>query len=195
MEKVAIAKARLIGDSHTKINVTRYGNVMGSRGSVIPLFINQILNKKEVTITSGEMTRFLMSLSDSVNLVEHAFMSGENGELFVQKAPAATIFTLFQALSEMLNIKASYKVIGYRHGEKLYETLVSSEEMKEARVADEYISISKDERNLNYDKYISIGDETTHLPEAFHSHNANRLDKVGVMKLLEKHKVLDEFLK
>ena len=195
MEKVAIAKARLSDRGSTRINVTRYGNVMASRGSVIPLFVRQILNNEPVTITSANMTRFLMSLSDSFDLVDHAFNVGHNGELFVQKAPASTIDTLFKALCILLEKEADHKVIGYRHGEKMYETLVSSEEMFHAKLEQDYISVSLDGRDLNYDKYISSGEEIVNLPEPFHSHNAERLDVDGVVELLSRKGILEKLVK
>ncbi|HDV2019147.1 TPA: polysaccharide biosynthesis protein, partial [Escherichia coli] len=157
-EKVLIAKSRMIdADKGPVLCATRYGNVMASRGSVIPLFIDKIKNNQELTITDPKMTRFLMSLEDSVDLVLHAFENGQQGDIFVQKAPASTIEDLAQAIKGLFNSEASNKIIGTRHGEKLYETLVSREEMVKAQDMGKYYRIPADNRDLNYDKYILDG--------------------------------------
>ncbi|TNT30259.1 polysaccharide biosynthesis protein, partial [Escherichia coli] len=157
-EKVLIAKSRMIdADKGPVLCATRYGNVMASRGSVIPLFIDKIKNNQELTITDPKMTRFLMSLEDSVDLVLHAFENGQQGDIFVQKAPASTIEDLAQAIKGLFNSEASNKIIGTRHGEKLYETLVSREEMVKAQDMRKYYRIPADNRDLNYDKYILDG--------------------------------------
>ncbi|HHX70625.1 MAG TPA: polysaccharide biosynthesis protein, partial [Gallicola sp.] len=160
MEKVAIAKARSLGDNpDTTICVTRYGNVMASRGSVIPLWIDQIQAGNPITITDPRMTRYMMTLDDAVDLVLYAFENGNSGDLFVQKAPAATLSVLAQALKEMLNSDNEVRVIGTRHGEKLYETLVTREEMFKSEDMGNYFRIPADSRDLNYDKYFKVGDE------------------------------------
>ncbi|HBN2126638.1 TPA: polysaccharide biosynthesis protein, partial [Escherichia coli] len=157
-EKVLIAKSRMIdADKGPVLCATRYGNVMASRGSVIPLFIDKIKNNQDLTITDPKMTRFLMSLEDSVDLVLHAFENGQQGDIFVQKAPASTIEDLAQAIKGLFNSEASNKIIGTRHGEKLYETLVSREEMVKAQDMGKYYRIPADNRDLNYDKYILDG--------------------------------------
>ncbi len=185
MEKVAIAYARVLGKkSKTTICCTRYGNVMASRGSVIPLWIDQIKNRGTITITDPKMTRFMMTLDDAVNLVLFAFENSNNGDLFVQKAPAATLTTLATALKEVYNSDAKVKVIGTRHGEKLYETLVIREEMARAIDLNEYFRIPCDSRNLNYDKYFIEGEERITTYEDYHSHNTRRLDVNDMKRLL-----------
>lgn len=193
MEKVAIAKGRALGeDAKTTICCTRYGNVMASRGSVIPLWVEQIKNGKPITITDPSMTRFMMTLDDAVDLVIYAFEHGHNGDLFVQKAPAATLDVLAQALKETYTqINSKYgdtevKTIGTRHGEKLYETLVTREEMAKAIDMGEYYRIPCDTRDLNYDKFFTEGDEDIARIEDYHSHNTFRLDVEGMKKLLLK---------
>lgn len=203
MEKVAIAKGRQLGkDGKTTICCTRYGNVMASRGSVIPLWIDQIEKGEEITITDPNMTRYMMTLDDAVDLVIYAWQHGENGDLFVQKAPAATLDTLAKALTELLSEKLKgksenstlntqhsklpYKVIGTRHGEKLYETLVTREEMAKSIDMDNYFRIPCDTRDLNYDKYFSEGEEDISRIEDYHSHNTTRLDVEGMKELLLK---------
>lgn len=183
MEKVAIAKGRELGDdAETTICCTRYGNVMASRGSVIPLWVDQMLNGKPITVTDPEMTRFMMTLDDAVDLVVYAFTNGHNGDLFVQKAPAATLSTLAEALRQIYSkIDPKYgdtpvKVIGTRHGEKLYETLVTREEMAKAIDMGNYYRIPCDTRDLNYDKFYTVGNETVSRIEDYHSHNTTRLD-------------------
>ena len=189
MEKVAIAKARQLGDNgdaKTTICCTRYGNVMASRGSVIPLWTDQIHAKEVITITDPEMTRFMMTLDDAVDLVLYAFQHGNNGDLFVQKAPACTLSVLAEALKELYQADNEVRVIGTRHGEKLYETLVSREEMAKSEDMGEYFRIPCDTRDLNYDKYFVEGQETVSKIEDYHSHNTHRLDVEGMKKLLLK---------
>ncbi len=201
MEKVAIAKGRQLGTSAaTTICCTRYGNVMASRGSVIPLWVEQIKSGKPITITDPHMTRFMMTLDDAVNLVVYAFTHAKNGDLFVQKAPAATLETLAQALKETYaKIDPKYeetevKVIGTRHGEKLYETLVTREEMAKAIDMGAYYRIPCDTRDLNYDKYFIEGNEEVSRIEDYHSHNTTRLDVEGMKKLLLKLRFIREDL-
>lgn len=184
MEKVAIAKGRALGkNAGTKICCTRYGNVMASRGSVIPLWIQQIKEKKPITITDPMMTRFMMTLDDAVDLVLYAFEHGENGDLFVQKAPAATLDVLAQAIKELYHSDVEVKVIGTRHGEKLYESLVTREEMAKAIDVEQYYRIPCDDRNLNYDKYFIEGLVDASKLADYHSHNTHRLS-VSQMKTL-----------
>lgn len=191
MEKVAIAKGRALGlNAPTTICCTRYGNVMGSRGSVIPLWIEQIKSGIPITITNPEMTRFMMTLDDAVDLVIYAWLHGNNGDLFVQKAPAATLDTLAQALNELYHFQDKTKVIGTRHGEKLYETLVTREEMAKAEDMGEYYRIPCDTRDLNYEKYFREGSEKINDVESYHSHNTDRLDVEGMKKLLLKLKIV-----
>jgi len=187
MEKVAIAKGRTLGrNAATTICCTRYGNVMASRGSVIPLWVNQIKEGKDITITDPNMTRFMMTLEDAVDLVLYAFQNGENGDLFVQKAPAATLNILAQALIDLYKTDTKIKIIGTRHGEKLYETLVTREEMAKHIDMANYFRIPADTRDLNYDKYFVEGEEKISQIEDYHSHNTFRLDKEGMKKLLLK---------
>ena len=187
MEKVAIAKARQLGeDAATTICCTRYGNVMASRGSVIPLWIDQIQAGKDITITDPNMTRFMMTLDDAVDLVLYAFQHGKNGDLFVQKAPAATLDVLAEALKELYHADTVVKVIGTRHGEKLYETLVTREEMAKSEDMGEYFRIPADNRDLNYDKYFVEGQEEIAQIDDYHSHNTLRLDVEGMKELLLK---------
>lgn len=187
MEKVAIAKGRSLGqDTITTICCTRYGNVMGSRGSVIPLWIDQIKNGNDITITDPQMTRFMMTLEDAVDLVLYAFQHGNNGDLFVQKAPAATLDVLAQAIIELYDADTKVKIIGTRHGEKLYETLVTREEMAKAEDMGNYFRIPCDSRDLNYDKYFKEGEEKISHVDDYHSHNTQRLEVEGMKKLLMK---------
>ena len=187
MEKVAIAKARQLGDdASTTICCTRYGNVMASRGSVIPLWIDQIQAGKDITITDPNMTRFMMTLDDAVDLVIYAFLHGKNGDLFVQKAPAATLDVLAEALKQLYHADTEVKVIGTRHGEKLYETLVTREEMAKSEDMGNYFRIPADNRDLNYDKYFVEGQEEIAQIDDYHSHNTLRLDVEGMKKLLKK---------
>ena len=176
MEKVAIAKARSLGDdAKTTICCTRYGNVMASRGSVIPLWIDQMKAGKDITITDVNMTRFMMTLEDAVDLVLYAFEHGKNGDLFVQKAPAATLDVLAKALIELYQLPTNIQSIGTRHGEKLYETLVTREEMAKAQDMGNYFRIPADNRDLNYDKYFVDGNEKLSTMEEYNSHNTDRL--------------------
>ncbi len=191
MEKVAIAKGRELGeDAPTTICCTRYGNVMASRGSVIPLWVDQMMQGNPITITDPEMTRFMMTLDDAVDLVVYAFTHGRNGDLFVQKAPAATLATLATALKEIYTkVDPKYgdtavKVIGTRHGEKLYETLVTREEMAKAIDMGNYYRIPCDNRDLNYDKFFSQGNEEISSIDDYHSHNTTRLDVEGMKEQL-----------
>lgn len=187
MEKVAIAKGRQLGQNAvTTISCTRYGNVMASRGSVIPLWIEQMKNNKVITITDPNMTRFMMSLTDAVDLVLYAFENGHNGDLFVQKAPAATLTVLAEALKQLYKKNTEVKIIGTRHGEKLYETLVAREEMARAEDMGNYFRIPCDTRDLNYDKYFKDGQEKVSLIEDYHSHNTNRLNIEEMKSLLLK---------
>ena len=191
-EKVAVAKSRMSGK--TKICCTRYGNVMASRGSVIPLWIEQMKNNAVITITDPNMTRFMMTLDDAVDLVVYAFEHGRNGDLFVQKAPAATLVTLATALKELYGKDTPVKIIGTRHGEKLYETLVTREEMARAEDMDNYYRIPCDSRDLNYDKFFVEGSEVVSQIEDYHSHNTHRLDVEEMKQLLLKLDIVREDL-
>lgn len=185
MEKVAISKGRALGENAaTTICCTRYGNVMASRGSVIPLWVEQIKAGKEITITDPAMTRYMMTLDDAVDLVIYAWQNGKNGDLFVQKAPAATLDVLATALKELYDADTIVRVIGTRHGEKLYETLVTREEMAKAEDKGNYFRIPCDSRDLNYDNYFSKGDEDIAKIEDYHSHNTRQLDVAGMRELL-----------
>lgn len=201
MEKVAIAKGRELGENaQTKICCTRYGNVMASRGSVIPLWVEQMVQGKSITITDPNMTRFMMTLDDAVDLVIYAFTHGHNGDLFVQKAPAATLDVLANALKQIYSkVDAKYgktevKVIGTRHGEKLYETLVTREEMAKAIDCGNYYRIPCDNRDLNYDKFFVEGNEKVSLIEDYHSHNTVRLDIEGMKEQLMRLRFIQEDL-
>ena len=186
MEKVAIAKGRTLGlNSGTTICCTRYGNVMASRGSVIPLWVEQMKDNKPITITDPQMTRFMMTLDDAVDLVLYAFEHGENGDLFVQKAPAATLSILAIALKELFASDSEIKIIGTRHGEKIYETLVTREEMTKAEDMGNYFRVRCDNRDLNYDKLEGGNKEMTHI-EDYHSHNTYRLSLDEMKTLLLK---------
>jgi UDP-glucose 4-epimerase len=185
MEKVAIAKGRALGlNSPTTICCTRYGNVMGSRGSVIPLWIDQIKSGKDITITDPAMTRFMMSLGNAVDLVIYAFNHGQNGDIFVQKAPGATLEILAKALIELFDSRVKIRVIGTRHGEKLYETLVTREEIAKSEDLGDYFRIPCDTRDLNYDKFFSKGETKVSQFEDYHSHNTHQLDVAGMKRLL-----------
>lgn len=184
MEKNVIARSRQLLEGDTILCLTRYGNVMASRGSVIPLFLDQIKNGKPMTITNPEMTRFMMTLEDAVDLVLYAFENGQQGDLFVQKAPAATIDVLANAVKDLKNPNAKIEYIGTRHGEKLYETLVTSEEMLRAEDMGNFFRIHADNRNLNYDKYMEKGNHNLDLGESYTSHNTGRLNVEGMKKLL-----------
>lgn len=201
MEKVAIAKGRELGEgAQTTICCTRYGNVMASRGSVIPLWVEQIMLGKSITITDPNMTRFMMTLDDAVDLVVYAFTHGHNGDLFVQKAPAATLDVLAEALKQIYSkIDSKYgetevKVIGTRHGEKLYETLVTREEMAKAIDCGNYYRIPCDTRDLNYDKFFVEGNEKVSTIEDYHSHNTARLDVEGMKEQLMRLRFIQEDL-
>ena len=186
MEKNVIARSRQLRASDTVLCLTRYGNVMASRGSVIPLFLEQLANNKPITITNPEMTRFMMTLEDAVDLVLYAFEHGEQGDLFVQKAPAATIDVLAKAILELKKSKSNPVYIGTRHGEKLYEVLVTQEEMTKSVDLGDFYKIPADNRNLNYDKFIEKGSKELILSESYHSHNTSRLDLDGMKKLVLK---------
>jgi len=197
MEKVAIAKGRHLGkDGTTTICCTRYGNVMASRGSVIPLWIDQLKSNKPITITDPHMTRFMMTLEDAVDLVVFAFENGNNGDLFVQKAPATTLSILANALIELYKSNAKIKIIGTRHGEKVYETLVTREEMAKAEDMGDYFRIPCDARDLNYDK-LESGNEKISKVEEYNSHNTRQLDVQQMKKLLLKLDIInqDEFIR
>ena len=201
MEKVAIAQGRALGpDAKTTICCTRYGNVMASRGSVIPLWVEQMMEGKPITITDLNMTRFMMTLDDAVDLVMYAFEHGNNGDLFVQKAPAATLDVLAEALKQVYaKVDPKYgetevKIIGTRHGEKLYETLVTREEMLRSEDCGKYFRIPCDARDLNYDKFFTEGDDAINRMEDYHSHNTKRLDVEGMKALLLKLNFIREDL-
>ena len=187
MEKVAIAIARSLGkDATTTICCTRYGNVMASRGSVIPLWVEQIKSGNPITITDPNMTRYMMTLQDAVDLVLYAFKNGENGDLFVQKAPAVTLSILADTLLELYNANNEIKIIGTRHGEKLYETLVTREEMAKSVDMGNYFRVPADDRDLNYDKFFIEGQEDVSNVEDYHSHNTYRLNSEEMKELLLK---------
>ena len=194
MEKLMVAKARMQQPSETVFCATRYGNVMASRGSVIPLFIDQLKSGKGLTVTDPAMTRFLMSLEDSVDLVLHAFEHGHQGDIFVQKAPASTVGVLAQALKELFNSAVPIKVIGTRHGEKLYESLISREEMAKAKDQGRYFRIPADNRDLNYAQFFVEGDLKLSLIEDYTSHNTDQLEVDGVKNLLLKLDFIQEQL-
>lgn len=187
MEKVIVAKSRSLDGSSTTVCCTRYGNVMASRGSVIPLFLRQIKENKPISVTDPEMTRFMMTLDDAVSLVMHAFEHGTNGDIFVQKAPGATIATLIQALTRICDVPSyPMEVIGTRHGEKIFEVLCSREEMFVAEDQGEYYRIPSDKRDLNYSKYFEVGDVKLSLVEEYNSHNTERFDVDDMVALLRK---------
>jgi len=193
-EKLMVAKSRTIPEGGTVVCATRYGNVMASRGSVIPLFIQQLLDGQEITVTDPSMTRFLMSLEESVDLVLHAFEHGQQGDIFIQKAPASTVADLAQALKELLNKHNPIKIIGTRHGEKLYESLVSREEMAKAEDMGRYFRIPADNRDLNYKKYFVEGEQRISEFDDYTSHNTHCLDVQGVKDVLTKLDYVQEFL-
>lgn len=190
MEKVMVAKSR--NSCKTILCGTRYGNVMASRGSVIPLFVNQIKSGSAITITDPNMTRFMMTLEDAVDLVLFAYENAEPGDIFVQKAPAATIADLAQALKELYSADNDIKIIGTRHGEKLYESLVNREDMMKAEDLGGYYRIPADNRDLNYERYFSEGEEDVSKIEDYHSHNTHRLNVDGTKKLLLKLDFINE---
>ena len=194
MEKVAVAKSRT-APKGVFVSVTRYGNVMASRGSVIPLFVNQLLNNLPITVTDPEMTRFMMTLDDAVNLVKYAFDNGNNGDIFVQKSPAATINTLLKAILDTFDKKNhEVRVIGTRHGEKLYEALCSQEEMLVAQDEGEYYRICADNRDLNYEKFFDKGSKDVSKVDDYNSHNTKRLDINEMKNLLLKLDFINEAL-
>ena len=193
-EKLMVAKARTQLESETVFCATRYGNVMASRGSVIPLFVGQLKEGKPLTVTDPNMTRFLMSLEDSVDLVLYAFQHGKQGDLFVQKAPASTVADLAQALKEVFKADSQIRVIGTRHGEKLYESLISREEMAKADDMGDYYRIPADNRDLNYAQFFSEGEEKIAQFEDYTSHNTEQLDVEQVKKLLLKLDFIQEEL-
>lgn len=186
MEKNVIARSRQMQEGDPILCLTRYGNVMASRGSVIPLFCDQIAEGKKLTITNPDMTRFMMTLEDAVDLVLYAFEHGEQGDLFVQKAPAATIETLAKAVLELKGSDVGYSIIGTRHGEKLYEVLVTTEEMLRAESLPGFYRIHADNRNLNYDNFYTKGNRDLETVDQYTSHNTERLDVEGMKKLLLK---------
>ena len=185
MEKCMISKARMQDKGGTIFCATRYGNVMASRGSVIPLFVSQLKNNQDLTVTDPNMTRFLMSLDESVNLVLYAYKHGEQGSIYIQKSPSSTINDLAHALIKIFNKKSQIKLIGTRLGEKLYETLISREEMSRAVDLGEYYSIPYDNKNLNYSKYFSEGEEAISTYEDYTSHNTKRLNVEETKELLQ----------
>jgi UDP-N-acetylglucosamine 4,6-dehydratase len=193
-EKLVVAKSRIIPETGPVICSTRYGNVMASRGSVIPLFVKQLKDGDELTVTDPSMTRFLMSLDDSVDLVLHAFEHAEQGDIFVQKAPASTVADLAQALKELFSGDNAIKVIGTRHGEKLYESLISREEMAKAEDMGRYYRIPADNRDLNYKKYFVEGEQNISELDDYTSHNTERLDVPGIKELLLKLDFIKEQL-
>lgn len=189
MEKVMVARSRNLSESNTILCGTRYGNVMASRGSVIPLFVEQIKAGNPLTITNPDMTRFMMTLNDAVDLVLYAFQNGKQGDIFIQKSPASTIQTLAEALIKLYKANNEIKVIGTRHGEKLFESLVSKEEMVHAEDMGDYYRLPADTRDLNYEQYFSEGKDAIDKVEEYHSHNTKQLDINGTIDLLMK---LDE---
>jgi UDP-glucose 4-epimerase len=192
MEKVMVAKSRLCDPGKTVLSATRYGNVMASRGSVIPLFLGQLQAGKPLTITDPNMTRFLMSLEESVDLVLYAFENARPGDIFVQKAPASSVGDLAQAMKELLHAASDIKIIGTRHGEKLYESLVSREEMARAEDLGDYYRIPADSRDLNYDKYFIEGEVGMSEIDDYTSHNTHRLNVQQVKDVLMKLEIIRE---
>ena len=193
-EKLMVAKARAQSETETVLCATRYGNVMASRGSVIPLFVSQLKEGKSLTVTDPNMTRFLMSLEDSVDLVLYAFIHGKQGDLFVQKAPASTVADLAQALKELFHKDSPIQIIGTRHGEKLYESLISREEMSKAEDLGNYYRIPADNRDLNYAQFFSAGQEKLSEMDDYTSHNTNRLNVFQIKQLLLKLDYIKEEL-
>jgi UDP-N-acetylglucosamine 4,6-dehydratase/5-epimerase len=194
MEKLMVAKARMYGNSSTVFCGTRYGNVMASRGSVIPLFLKQIQEGTPLTITDPNMTRFMMTIDNAVDLVLYAFENGNPGDIFVQKAPAATIRTLAEAMRRLFEVDNEIRIIGTRHGEKLYETLLNREEMAKADDMGNYFRVPADVRDLNYSCYFVEGQEDVSRIEDYNSHNTRRLDVEGMMELLQKLDIINEAL-
>ena len=195
MEKLMVAKARMYGDKRTIFCGTRYGNVMASRGSVIPLFLRQIQEGVPLTVTDSNMTRFMMTIDDALDLVLYAFQNGNPGDIFVQKAPASTIGVLAEALLKLFDAKNEIRIIGTRHGEKLYETLLNREEMAKAEDMKDYFRVPADVRDLNYNCYYVEGQEEISLKEDYNSHNTTRLDVDGMIKLLLKLDIIQRALK
>lgn len=193
MEKNVIARSRQLREGDTVLCLTRYGNVMASRGSVIPLFMDQIKQARPITITNPEMTRFMMTLDDAVDLVLYAYKNAEQGDLFVQKAPSATIETLAKAVLEITQSKTQPVYIGTRHGEKLYEVLVTEEEMTKALDLGVFYKIPADNRNLNYDQYIERGNQKLDFTDSYHSHNTSRLSVSEMKSLLFKLELFDTY--
>jgi UDP-glucose 4-epimerase len=194
MEKVMVAKSRMFKDCGTIMCGTRYGNVMASRGSVIPLFIKQIQEGKSLTVTDPGMTRFLMSLDSAVDLVLYAFENAKPGDIFVKKAPGATIGDLAKAMLHMMGSDNPIKIIGTRHGEKLYETLLTREEMIKAEDCGDYYRVRPDDRGLNYNLYFSEGKQQISVQEDYHSHNAQRLNMDQIKELLENERIIQDIL-
>ena len=194
MEKISVSKSRLTSD--TIISITRYGNVMASRGSVIPLFVEKVMSGVPISITDSSMTRFMMTLDDAVDLVMYAFEHGESGDIFVQKAPAATIETLVKAILSLLS-KSNHpiEIIGTRHGEKLYESLLSREEASVAEDLGNYYRISPDSRDLNYSKFINEGEKINQSLQDYNSHNTERLDIDGMVNLLKKLNFIQQIIR
>ncbi|GJE72948.1 polysaccharide biosynthesis protein [Methylorubrum podarium] len=195
MEKLTIAKSRILQKDDTILCATRYGNVMASRGSVIPLFVNQIKEGRDITITDPAMTRFLMSLEDSVDLVLFAYQRGRQGDIFVQKAPACTVQDLAEALRTIFEAKNEIKIIGTRHGEKLYESLVSREEMARAEDMDGFYRIPADDRDLNYSKFFTSGETAISAADDYTSHNTQRMNQQQIIDLLMKLDYIQQALK
>jgi len=190
-EKLVVAKSRAVPDGGPVMCCTRYGNVMGSRGSVIPLFARQLQQGERLTVTDPKMTRFLMSLEDSVDLVLHAFEHGRQGDIFIQKAPASTMGDLAQAMMDLFERKEAVRVIGTRHGEKLHETLLSREERARAEDRDRYFRVRADDRDLNYKKYFVEGEERVSELEDYTSENTRRLSIAEIKEVLTKHRLLE----
>ena len=184
MERVAIAKSKTVDPNLTSIMVTRYGNVMGSRGSVIPLFVEQIKAHKNLTVTDPDMTRFIMSLEEAVELVLYAFEEGHSGDILIKKSPAAKIGLLARALIELFKSKSEIKIIGSRHAEKNYETLMTKEESLVANDLGSFYQIPADNRDLNYEKFVEVGEKKISVSEEYNSHNTNRLNTKQTQKLL-----------
>jgi len=195
MEKVMVAKARILNSTDTILCATRYGNVMSSRGSVIPLFVKQLLDGSALTITDPDMTRFLMTLEESVDLVLYAFDKAKPGDIFVQKAPASTVGDLATALQNLLKIKNKVQIIGTRHGEKLYESLISREEMARADDLGEYYRIPADSRDLNYKKFFVEGNSKLSKMEDYTSHNTKRLNVNEIQEKLKKLRMIKDLIK
>lgn len=195
MEKVAVARSRVAAEKGCVVTCTRYGNVMASRGSVMPLFLSQIQAGKPLTVTDPQMTRFMMSLDDAVDLVVYAFERGQPGDLFVQKAPAATLATLVEALKRLLRADNPVKLIGTRHGEKLYETLLTREERARAEDLDDYFRVPADSRDLNYNLFFSEGDATVGEIEDYNSHNTKQLKVEELMELLNRLDIVQQAMR